>query len=145
MSMLTGEARQTMPQTLAEALYFIADKVSYDAAAWVGSGYILGPDKAADFDLLIYVEDKVAAEVAAFAAGFIPGGSADPQAMQDCWQSMRLGSINLLICDDLTFFNSWRIAAEACKYLGLEDKERRVNVHRIIMDGWTADRCKVAL
>lgn len=127
----------TVSATLEQALGMLPFDTKYAEAALVGSAYTMGAGQ--DIDLLLLVDNKDVSRFTLTCKGAEVGGSSDPLAMQDCWESMRLGKLNILLCDDEEFFEKWKTAAEVCKYLKLGIKQQRVDVHRIIMDGLTAE------
>lgn len=107
------------------------------SVALVGSTYIVGEGK--DIDLLAFAEDRDAIETALQVRGYVREGGESYNPQEDEFVSMRKDEFNVILTSDREFFASWVQAAEVCKYLKLADKEQRVMVHRIIVDGWSAE------
>lgn len=113
----------------------------------VGSAYTGGASASSDIDVLVLVTSKAEASgvLHAHAAetGAVQGGSELP-GDPDEWESWRDGALNLLITDCPKFFSRFVAAAEACRYLRVEDKTTRKVLHKIITDGTTADDARAA-
>lgn len=118
--------------------------VKYSRISLVGSKFILGPDKGEDTDILIEVDDLDDASDALCNAGFEKGGS---ESVNEFWRSClrKFDMLNVLLTDDPAYFDKWVQAAEVCRYLQLEEKDARVAVHMIVMDGYKAFHFKFGL
>lgn len=145
MAMVLKDAvRAATDNTFEEVLSYLKGKVNYVDAALVGSVYTNPHDYHNDTDVLLLVGTKMEAvnDLLFYDADF---GGSDCKENPDCWVSMRMKDVkngidglNVLICDDHTFFYKFKTAAEVCKLLCLR-KEARKAVHRIIMDDATAE------
>lgn len=105
--------------------------------AIVGSCFILSPTQAKDADLLILLPEKMNLLSAraqldaetwhwAYDEGTYPS---------DEFESGRKGLVNLLLVNSRSVFDNWRLAAMICKALNLTNRDDRVIVHQILMDG----------
>lgn len=110
----------------------------YLKSALVGTAFILGPEKAADIDVLVLSMQTKGSEFELERAGFTKSVWTKPVDSTE-FTSWKLRRINVLLTDNQDYFNKFRVAAEVSKYLELEDKTERVAVHRIIRDRATAD------
>lgn len=110
-------------------------------AALVGSKYTADPKMANDSDVLVLVKDKAVARTELI-SGFedIKRGGSENEHQPDCWESFKVGKLNVLVTEDEEFFKQFKLAAEVCRYLKLQDKGQRVAVHMILMDGFVADQ-----
>lgn len=96
----------------------------------VGSTYIMNR-RGMDIDVICYADGYVPFEQ-------IPGfvcQDHNPDYPEDEMVSYRYSDINLLMVTTKEYFNLWIRSAEVCKFLQAEDKDLRVKIHRIIMDG----------
>ncbi len=109
-------------------------------AALVGSAYILpSPEAAKDIDLLILLEDKCdIRDVVQPCLCLSPEwkwGYDEGTYPLDGFESLRCGQMNLLFVNDKTVYDKWILSANLCRALKLYEREHRVMVHQIIMDG----------
>lgn len=102
---------------------------------FVGSAYILGEGK--DVDYLVLVGSMSAAIDLLAKAGYVLEGAESYDT--STFSSLRKDGLNVLITQSFAFFEGFAQAAEVCKYLGLKDREQRVKVHRILLDGESSE------
>lgn len=124
---------------LHEAVKLLPPELEVLEVAPIGSAYILSPEEASDLDVLLLVEDATSSALLLCQQGFVAGGSNAPGPDQDSWWSLTKDRLNIIVCDDRDYFNLWKMATAVCKYLKVRDKNQRIDIHGIIMDGYEAD------
>lgn len=105
----------------------------------VGSSYIAGRGK--DLDLVLWVMDLDfnKARECVYAAGFEYTGQ--DSGTEDDFDTYQRGDVNLMLARTHEWAQEFATAAEVCKYLHntgalrIDDKEGRIKIHRIIMNG----------
>lgn len=55
------------------------------------------------------------------------------------FESFRRMPLNIIITDLPKIFETWKVAVEVCKYVGVRTREERVAIHQIVMDGNASD------
>lgn len=103
--------------------------------AIVGSVYILGEGN--DLDVLVRAEDANDAMDRLETEGYRPTGN--PSGEEDDFLTLRKGHINVIVTQSQEFFDNFLEAAEVCKLLKLTSKQDRIAVHRVLMDGESAE------
>lgn len=61
---------------------------------------------------------------------------------QGMFAAYRVGEYNFIVVDDPSYYADWETALHVCKFLaryGMNSKNWRVAMHRIIVDGFDAD------
>lgn len=103
--------------------------------AHVGSSYICGEGE--DIDIVMYLPKGTAWLVPVTSIGYQFTGRCSGE--EDEFQTFRKGPINLMVTDSREFIRDFANAAEVCKYLhkeyGFGDKQTRIRIHRILMNG----------
>lgn len=118
--------------------------VEWEDATLVGSKYTADPKMADDTDVLLLVRSKELAHmqlVHAFEDAKVGGSENEHQP--DCWLSVKIGKLNVLVTEEEGFYKQFKLAAEVCRYLQEQDKGKRVAIHMILMDGFKADELRV--
>lgn len=113
-----------------------------------GSSYTCNPPvTTTDVDFLILLEDGV--DLMDFVSNMDDAGwegcssrSQEGKALYACdpnysetWFAMRRGSLNAIISVDFEWYARAIAATELCRALNVRDKERRIDVFRVIRDG----------
>lgn len=102
----------------------------------VGSTYALGEGK--DIDVVALVPDKVDAQEVIEKAGYQHTGHDSGE--EDNFTTFRKGDVNLMLTESKKFQDDFLTSTEVVKYLNLTNRDERVGVHRIIMNGLTASQ-----
>lgn len=58
----------------------------------------------------------------------------EPRSGEDAYgyvRTFRKDEVNIIVCLDFSYFEKWVAATKICKYLNIQDKYKRKNVHRI--------------
>lgn len=95
------------------------------------------PVENTDRDIMVLAKDAVEFATKAVDAGFVMGGSMEPQ---DCaaafrYVSMRRGSDNVIFTEDEEFFKRFYAATSASKKLNLLKKDDRVMLFQAVLYG----------
>lgn len=117
-------------------------------AAHVGTSYIKGDGN--DIDVLVYAPVEGSAGSVYIGDEWARGGSCgNDEAHRSKWESWKRNvgevEVNLIFINDLDYFNKWKQAAEACRFLERSLPHHRLTrgeihgVHAIIMDGSNAE------
>lgn len=91
-----------------------------------------------DLDVVVKVPClRIAAEAAA-AAVMVCCGDGEYTTDLSSWSAWRDGCVNVLFEADVARYHGWVDSSRVVRALNLTDREQRVAVHRIILDGQTA-------
>jgi hypothetical protein len=99
----------------------------------VGSTFILGEGK--DVDWLFLVPDMREAAAFLLRKGWLNESGEPYPDEEDGFLSLRAGNVNVLLTQNVSFYEDFETAAHVCKLLKVADRNTRVKVHRAILYG----------
>lgn len=112
---------------------------SVEEIALVGTQFISGEGQDIDFVVLV---DKAMQARAPSDSGWLNTSGVSGSGTEDLFETYRKGDVNLIVTEDAEFITQFKQAAEISKYVNSFyklDKSQRIKLHRIIMNGETAE------
>lgn len=100
-------------------------------------GSVAIEDQGKDFDHLWLVGDICVAFDYLIKHGFTHEGNVTYQ--NNDFESFRHGYLNVITTPLDKIFDTWKISVEVCKLIKTKNREQRVAIHQVIMDGLDAD------
>ena len=115
-----------------EDLEKLLDSQDIERYQLVGSTYILGK-KGKDIDYIVQVPLlDLFVEVARRLDYYFSEGSMQPG---DDFYCFRKDDVNLIVTNNTGFFDRFVLAAKVCRHVKAEDKQMRIDLHKLIRDG----------
>ena len=96
-----------------------------------------------DLDILVYREEGVSPLLKYLTdCGYVIEGAGSDEYPEDIgFKSLRKGVANVIVTQDIVFYNNFRRASQICKELDLKERSKRVLVHKIIFQGVIDQEC----